>query len=111
MLPENNRLRSDNDFKKVFRSGRALENQFFRVKFLKNYKNKNRFGFVVSNKLSKKATVRNTIKRRLRSSCRPLTENLEDSFDIVIWPKAESVKLRYKDFSRSLWELINEKIN
>lgn len=108
MLPVINRLRSDDDFKRVFRNGRTLENQFFRVKFSKNQKNVNRFGFVVSNKLSKKATVRNTVKRRLRSICRPLTENSKNGFDIVIWPKTSSIKLKYKDFSHNLWDLIGK---
>lgn len=108
MLPKINRLSSDSDFKRVFSSGRMLENQFFRIKFLKNQKNVNRFGFIVSNKISKKAVLRNTIKRRLRSICRSLTEKSKDSFDIVIWPKTNSIKLKYLFFSNNLQDLLKK---
>lgn len=108
MLTKTHRLRLDSDFRVVFNNGRMLENKFFRIKFTKNQKNINRFGFVVSNKISRKATERNTIKRRLRSICRPLTGNLNNSFDIVIWSKVGSIKLKYKDFSGSLMDLIGK---
>src|SRR3989344_6197911 len=106
MFSKINRLRSDQDFKRVFRNGRTLENQFFRIKFLMNYKNINRFGFIVSNKISKKATVRNNIKRRLRLICRPLTISKDNGFDVVVWPKTSSIKLKYIDFSNNIWDLI-----
>lgn len=108
MLMEVNRLKSDRDFKRVFKNGRTLENQFFRIKFFRNQKNINRFGFVVSNKISNKATIRNTLKRRLRSASRYLTENRSIGFDIVIWPKTEAIKLKYVDLSYNLRVLINK---
>ena len=62
MLPEINRLKSDEDFKNVFKNGKTLENQFFRIKFLKNQKNFSRFGFIISARILKKATARNILK-------------------------------------------------
>ena len=108
MFPKVNRLSSDSDFKRVFKSGRTLENQFFRIKFSKNQKGVNRFGFVVNNKMSKKAVVRNNIKRRLRSICRPLTGSKDNSFDMVVWPKTSSIRLKYIDFSNNLQDLIDK---
>ena len=105
MLPKIHRLKSDEDFKNIFKNGKTLENEFFRVKFLKNKKNFNRFGFVISTKLLKKAVSRNTLKRRLRAICQSLLKDLKSGFDIVIWPKTNSTSLNYKDLTDYLREL------
>ncbi|OGD25577.1 ribonuclease P protein component [Candidatus Azambacteria bacterium RIFCSPHIGHO2_01_FULL_40_24] len=111
MLPGINRLKSDEDFKNVFKNGKKSENQFFRIKFLKNQKNLSRFGFIISTKLLKKATVRNILKRRLRMICRHLLKDLKCKFDVVIWPKTNSISLNYKDLTNYLRELILAKEN
>lgn len=107
MLPKINRLKSDKDFKNVFKSGKMLENRFLRVKFLKNQRNYSRFGFITSAKVLKKATIRNFLKRRLRAASRFLIKDLKPGFDIVIWPKKISASLNYKDLEIYLRELIN----
>lgn len=106
MLSKIHRLKSDKDFKNVFKNGKTLENQFFRVKFVKNQKKFSRFGFVISVKLLKKAVSRNILKRRLRAICRSLLKDLKSGFDIVIWPKTSSVSLGYDDLSDYLRGLI-----
>ena len=106
MLPIINRLKSSEDFKNVFKNGKTSENQFFRIKFLKNRKNFSRFGFIISTKLLKKATARNFLKRRLRMICKPLLKDLKSGFDIVIWPKINSTSLNYKNLTDSLRELM-----
>ncbi len=106
MLPKVNRLQSDKDFKNIFKNGKTSENQFFRVKFLKNQKNFSRFGFVISVKLLKKSTLRNTLKRRLRAICGSLLKDLKSDLDIVIWPKTSSVSLSYGDLAAYLKQLI-----
>ncbi|MBI2446332.1 MAG: ribonuclease P protein component [Parcubacteria group bacterium] len=110
MLPRINRLKSDEDFKNVFKNGKTSENHFFRIKFLKNRKNFSRFGFIISAKLLKKATARNTLKRRLRMICRYLLKDLKYGFDIVIWPKKNSTSLNYKNLTDYLRELIVYKV-
>jgi len=68
MLPEENRLKSNDDFEKIFKYGKISENEFMKIKFLKNFKKHSRFGFIVSNKFAPKAAVRNLFKRRLRAA-------------------------------------------
>ncbi len=107
MLPKVNRLKSDKDFKNVFKNGQISENQFFRVKFLKNQKNFSRFGFIISAKLLRKAVQRNILKRRLRVICRSLLQDLKPNFDIVIWPKKNSAPLNYRDLASYLHDLLS----
>ncbi len=66
MLRKINRLKKTKDIERVFKKGKGLKEDFLILKTLKNDLNKTRFSFIVSQKVSKKATVRNKIKRRLR---------------------------------------------
>ncbi len=105
MLPEANRLKLNSDFKKIFRGGRVSENQLVKIKFLGNGKKHSRFGFIVSNKFSKKAVVRNLVKRRLRTAVGFLLKNIKSGLDVVIWPKTAFGKVDYSTILNTLKEL------
>lgn len=68
MLPKKSRLAKKKDIDFVFKKGKALNSDFLIFKFLKNQINENRFGFIVSKKISNKAAKRNLVKRRLRAA-------------------------------------------
>ena len=70
MLAKENRLRKERDFEAVFRNGKTFKEGFLVLKTIKNNLDTNRFGFIISQKVSKKATVRNKIKRKLREVIR-----------------------------------------
>jgi ribonuclease P protein component len=70
MLPKNNRLRQKKDIDNVFKKGKGLKEDFLILKTVKNGLGKARFGFIVSQKISKKSTLRNKIKRKLREAVR-----------------------------------------
>ena len=67
MLPKINRLTKKKDIDLVFKKGRSFKNDFLVFKTMKNHLKESRFCFIVSKKVSNKATVRNKVKRRLRS--------------------------------------------
>jgi ribonuclease P protein component len=66
VLPKKNRLKKKKDFENIFRKGKSVKEDFLSFKWKLNGLKVSRFGFIVSQKISKKATVRNKIKRRLR---------------------------------------------
>ncbi len=104
MLPKNNRLRQKKDIDDVFRKGKGFKEDFLILKTKKNNLDKLRFGFVVSQKVSKKASLRNKIKRRLREIVRKKLKNFKKGTDnlIITAPGAET-----KDF-REIEETINK---
>lgn len=108
MLPKIHRLRADKDFKNIFKNGELSENQFFRIKFLKNQKKFSRFGFIISTKIAKKSTLRNLLKRRLRAAVRFFLKDIKISFDIAVWPKTNSISASYKDLFESLKNLLTK---
>lgn len=108
MLPKTNCLKSEEDFQKVFKYGKGSENTFIKIKFFKNFKKYSRFGFIISNKFSKKAVVRNLIKRRLRAAARILSKNIKMGFDVVVWPKIALKKSTYQVLLENFKEILNK---
>jgi len=66
MLPKINSLKKRKDIERVFEKGKRFKEDFLILKITKNALSQTRFGFIVSKKVSKKATLRNKIKRKLR---------------------------------------------
>ena len=106
MLVKENRLRLKNDFKKVFKRGRFYQKDFLSMKVLSGESDVSRFGFIVSKKISKKAVVRNKIKRRLRESVRLKLKNglIRNGFDAVILTRPEIVDKNFVEID----EVINK---
>jgi len=84
MLPKINRLKKKRDFEHVFKQGRGLKQGFLSLKFVKNGLEATRFGFVVGQKVSRKAVIRNKVKRRLRDLVRGRIGEIKKGFDVVI---------------------------
>lgn len=87
MLPRQNRLKKTKDFERVFKQGLFINDRFITFKVAKNGLDATRFGFVVSTKISKKAVIRNKIKRWLRSAVSPFLKNTPSGFDVVVMTK------------------------
>ena len=104
MLPRENRLKKEEDFKKIFKKGRGFTNNLFVLKIVKNNLDISRFAFVISKKISKKATIRNRIKRRLDNVIRADLPKIKKGWDgiIIVLPGAE-----IKDF-KEIEEDINQ---
>lgn len=66
MSPKINSLKKRKDIERVFEKGKRFKEDFLILKITKNALSQTRFGFIVSKKVSKKATLRNKIKRKLR---------------------------------------------
>jgi len=98
MLPLQNRLKKKKDFERVFKRGKGYQEGFLFLKLLKNDLTVSRFGFVVSQKISKKATLRNKIKRRIRETVKKELLNINPGFDGV-WVALKG--LETKDFKET----------
>jgi len=106
MLPKPHRLIHDQDFKRVFRLGESFYIGQLRVKILKNNLTISRFGFIVSNKISKRAVVRNKIKRRLREIVRQKLPVLKTGYDCVIITRSGVEDLNYQEMQDKLEQIL-----
>lgn len=96
MLPKANRLKKTRDIERVFKNGKSQKEGFLLLKFVKNGLNVSRFAFVVGQKISKKAVVRNRIKRRIRDAAKKEILEVRPGFDGA-WlalrnPETEEIK-------------------
>ena len=76
--------------------GVVFKNNLFILKTVKNNLGINRFGFIVSLKVSKKATIRNKIRRRLVEAVGAETKNIKLGTDLILIALSGIEK---KDFS------------
>ena len=84
MLLKENRLKKKKDFEKVFKTGKGYKEDFLLLKIRENNLKTSRFGFVVSKKFSKKALIRNRIKRQLRELVKLKLSKIKKGIDAVI---------------------------
>jgi ribonuclease P protein component len=84
MLARINRLVKTKDIERTFKRGRSFFGKNLGVKIASNELKVNRFTIVISTKVSKKAVVRNKIKRRLRDILRLESSYFKTGHDLII---------------------------
>lgn len=86
MLNKQNRLQKNREFQRVFKNSKPSSMKNLSVRVSKNFTKavRVRFGFVVSNKIEKRATRRNALKRQLREIAHSLISELKPGYDILV---------------------------
>lgn len=102
MLPKTNRLVKTKDFEKVFKQGRSFFTKLMGVKILGGQAKNNRFGVIISAKVSKKAVERNRLKRQIREALRELNKKLLQGFDLAIIVSPNLLKSDFKAIKNEL---------
>ncbi|MSS20033.1 ribonuclease P protein component [Pseudoramibacter porci] len=98
-------LKNSKNFDRVFHHGQRFGNRHFQFYYLKNRKSTNRLGIIVSKKVSKRAVVRNKVKRRIRASYQNELEQIQQGYDLIIVAKKRCADDPYRDLDRSLRHL------
>lgn len=75
-----------------FSQSKYYSSQFFTFKIVLNNVIFNRYGFIVSKNISKKAVVRNRLKRKLRSYVEKFSHKLKNGFDMLFVVKKKFLK-------------------
>lgn len=98
MLAHINRLTGTEDFDRAKEKGKLFQSNSFAIAVLaREDKEPSRFGFVVSNKISKKANIRNKIKRALRETVKQNLPKLKTGFDVIFLVKKVVLSRPVKD--------------
>ena len=120
MLPARHRLTLDQDFKRVFQQGHIYFSPGFNLKILFRPKPRAqsaaaeflnrpaRFGLVVSNKISLKATVRNRLKRQLRAIIQANLAKIKPNYDIIILAKPAATTFTGAELEQILMALLKQ---
>lgn len=102
MFAQKNRLTKKKDIDSVFKSGRYSFAKDLGIKYLKNNLDHPRFAVIVSNQVSKKATERNQIKRRLREIVRLARPQLPQNLDLIVLTRPSVKQLDYAEMQNQL---------
>lgn len=73
-----------------FLDPKTLNTPFFTVRIAKNDLSYSRFGFIVSKKIDKRATVRNSLKRHFRLCLEMIFDNIQKGYDVLFILKKDA---------------------
>ena len=114
MLPKINCLKKNKEFERVFKKGQSFKEDFLILKAVPNNLKDSRFGFIVSSKVSKKAVIRNKIKRWLRAAILlklKRFDNIKESADIVMIVKPEINIKGFQEVQKTIDSLLKSVFN
>ena len=103
MLPAEERLRKDRDFRRVYAAKRAIVHPLM-VLYTRPSRVGRRIGFSVSKKLGG-AVQRNRIKRRLREAYRAHIPVLKNGFDAIIVVRSKASSATYIEIAKTVIDL------
>lgn len=102
MLPQANRLRLDKDIKALFAKGKGVFGVVCGIKFRPNGLPVSRFAVVVGLKVSKKAVVRNRLRRQIRAMLRHELDHFRPGYDLMILVRPAAVDKKPEEIKSDL---------
>jgi ribonuclease P protein component len=106
VLPKENRLTKRKDFQRVFQRGKGIKENSLALKWVRNNLKVSRFAFIVSQKVSKKAVLRNKLRRKLREKARLDLPKLQKGLDAIIIVSPGAEKKGGKELAENLNKLL-----
>ncbi len=112
-LPKPHRLRRRQDFQKVYQHGKRHQQVHLTLRSLRYLSGSDlenlpatRFGISVSTKVSKKAVVRNLLKRQVKAALRQLLPRITRGWSVVIGVRPSAQGCEYVEILRELEQLL-----
>jgi ribonuclease P protein component len=102
MLARAFRLSREQDFKSIFKTGRRFQGMYYLIRVLPNNRDFSRVSVVVSLKVSKKAVVRNRLKRQTRAIIEKFWNHITIPTDILITVHSGAVGRDYNELDQDL---------
>lgn len=110
MLKRLNRLNSKRDFERLGKSGIFFQSKTFGLKiFDRKDPEDSKFGFIISTKVSKKATVRNRTRRVFSEVIRLLILKIKKGLDLSFLIKPVAIGIKYEDLKLEIMTLLKQK--
>lgn len=119
-LPKTHRLQHRRDFRRVYQHGKTRHSRHLKLKVARAIKPEplgssspshllpTRIGIAISRKVSKKAVIRNRIKRSIKAAFRQLLPDILPGWNIVLIVKPEAIGCEYEHFLRELKQLLKK---
>lgn len=109
MLPQENRLKQDKDFRALFSNKtKGTYGTYVGAKWKKNNLKVIRAAVVVGTKVSKKAVIRNRLRRQIREILRLNLAKLKSGHDLVLIVKKEAMAQEHKTLEKDVLLLLRK---
>lgn len=108
MLEKGLCLRKNKDFDAVFKEGKSFYGRLLGIKVRKNNLDHNRYGILLSNKVSKLAVIRNKYKRRIRAIIFNENNLAKQGFDVVIIVFPLILNKNYSEIDTEIKNIFNK---
>lgn len=99
------RLRKNQEFKRVYSRGKSVVNRHLVVYYAKNNLPYNRVGFSVSKKVGKSVT-RNRVRRLMKETFRLRSMDLRTGYDLVFVARVRMNQAEYGDVVKAMYHLL-----
>lgn len=108
MLAKNSRLKKNKEFDLVFKEGKTVYGDFLGVKIRENKLEANRFGVLLSTKVSKLAVVRNLYKRRIKDILHQQNLKIKTGYDCIIIVLPKIINKSYQEIEAEIKTAFNK---
>ena len=108
MLPKDYRLRLDKDIKILFSQGKSIFGVITGVKYRPNHLKTSRFAIVIGKKISKKAVVRNRLRRQIRAMLYEELKNFKDGYDLMILVRPNIINKKREEIYNDLFKVLKK---
>lgn len=108
MMFKSGQLKKKKDFERVFKKGKSVNVDFLVLKFLPNELENSRLGIIVSLKVSKKAVVRNKIRRRIKEAIRLTSGNQGKQADGAIICRPGIEKMSFAQIRETIEKVLQK---
>lgn len=111
MLSSRNRLKKKINFARIEIDGSMYQSKPFGMGvYNRNDDEPSHFGFIISTKISKKAVVRNRIKRIMSEVIRVNLDKLKNGYDVLFLIKHQAVKISKEELEKETYAIITKNI-
>ncbi len=94
-LPKKFNLSDKSEINKVFREGKVIISPWFNIRFIYTGSKLSRFSVITGLKISKKAVIRNNLKRKISEIIRTNVAKIKAGHDIVLMTKPKILNESY----------------
>ncbi|PIR41368.1 MAG: ribonuclease P protein component [Candidatus Yanofskybacteria bacterium CG10_big_fil_rev_8_21_14_0_10_46_23] len=106
MIGKKSKIKNQQVVSLIYKKGETVRGKFFFISLYKNESLKNRFAFIVPNKVISKAPARNRLRRQLRYFFENNKALIPPNTDIIVTARPGVGGLDYKEISQELTGLI-----
>jgi ribonuclease P protein component len=108
MLPLHRRIKEKEEFERFFHSKKTIRvrSLLLTLYVVPSKKANSRFGFVVGTKVSKRATIRNKLKRRMRAVVARALPAIKPGIDALLIARPQAEEATFQEVEKTITNLL-----